>query len=128
RATDVGADLRVGDDAVVVPVFTARGDVVDEVLGLEPHEQHGGLGLLFDLVLGLGEVERYDVENRANGDVGGVDRGSGAVTGKACALPPHRVGDRFDRVGRRREVAKHDDPGEGRNGDCSDEGVAQQCA
>ena len=51
RASDVRADLRVRDDAVVGPVFAAGGDV--EVFGLEAHQQHGGLGLLLELVLRL---------------------------------------------------------------------------
>src|SRR5690242_12673406 len=36
RATDVGADLGVGNDAVVAPAFAARRDV--EVLRVEAHE------------------------------------------------------------------------------------------
>src|SRR5688500_12047089 len=43
RATDVGADLRVGNDAVVTPVLTTCGRV--ELCGVEAHEQHDGLGL-----------------------------------------------------------------------------------
>ena len=80
RAADVGADLGVGDDAVVAPVLLLLGL---DVLLVEAHEQHGRLGLLLEEVRGAAltgdrvgqQALRHDVEDRADGDVLGLDRG-----------------------------------------------------
>src|SRR6478735_4600804 len=46
RAADVGADLRVGNEAVVTPLFAALGGV--QRCGIEAHQEHNGLGLLVE--------------------------------------------------------------------------------
>ena len=92
RAADVGADLGVGDDAVVGPVLAARRTV--EVAGVEAHEQHDRLGLLLQLVLvQLVEPLGDDVEGGAERDVRGLDGRAVGVAGEArlAVLCPHGV-------------------------------------
>ena len=86
RAADVGADLGVGDDAVVGPVLASWLRV--EVVRVEPDEQDGGLGLLVERVVRrlLVEALGHDVEDRADGDVRGLDRAS--ARGRAIRRMP----------------------------------------
>ena len=66
RAADVGADLGVGNDAVVRPVLAASGTGF-EVLRVEAHQQHDGLGLLLSAsaLVDSSVALRDDVERRS---------------------------------------------------------------
>ena len=104
--------------------------VLDEVLGLEAHEEDDGLGLLLEVTLGVpdaGEFLGDDVEGGTEGDIGCLDRRAGRVAGEAVALFPHRVLEEVDGVlVLRGEPAEQDDGRERERDERADEAVADQ--
>ncbi|MBG9887284.1 hypothetical protein ABE10_12245, partial [Bacillus toyonensis] len=130
-AADVGADLRVGDDAVVGPVLAVVS--FDQLLGEQAHEQDDGLGLLLEvafLVPEGGERLGDDVHSRAEGDVRGTDGGAVGIACQARPLVPHGVLKQLHRVARDRvllgavrgETSEQRDAGDDRGGDGGDQG------
>ena len=76
----MGANLGISDDPVVVPRFTAGGDV--EILRLEAHQQDCRLRFLLESVCLVIEPLGDDVEDGSDRNVGGPDGRARRVMGE----------------------------------------------
>jgi hypothetical protein len=97
-ASDVRADLRVRDDAVVRPLSCGLGG---QLLGEQAHEQDDRLRLLLEVAVVVAEARellRDHVHSGAEREVRGADRLAARVVRQTHTLLPHRVAEERDRV------------------------------
>src|SRR4029453_696295 len=129
RATNMGADLGVSNNAVVAPVLAALGGV--QRVGIDAHQQNDGLGLFVQLAF-VKFVETFgnDVEGRTDGDIRSLDGSAIGVAGQSLELAtfrgPHGVCELVIRT--RSQVAENSESRERSKGNGTKKGVADQRA